>query len=538
MSLLGRTRPLLVLAALLIGLAVWVSGTVQRNTADHAREASFGAQSLLTSMLDQETGVRGFLLTAREDFLDPYRSGLTAYDHALSDLRGEITEGTARARLAQTAGTAETWQRQAVELIASVRTHGARDAVSLSRALARKQAFDRFRQSVMSLQDELERDRAHDTRLASILSAVISLFLALLIGSTGAFVIGRQVKEARQRRAGEHQYRESQTEFIETMQLAENESEAHDLLRRHVERSVPDTQVVVLNRNNSADRLEPGTRVEDAGLAERLEGAQPKSCLAVRLGRENHRDSTETPLMSCELCGKSAGAATCRPLVVGSEVIGSVLVTRHGDFGPQDRERLRDSVAQAAPALANLRNLALAEKRAATDALTGLPNRRAIEDTLKRMIAQASRTMAPLSALMVDLDHFKTINDLYGHELGDEALAALGALLTDSLRESDFAGRQGGEEFIVLAPATDAAGAAVLGENLRAAIESLQVAGLDHRLTASIGVATFPDVAAGGTGLVRMADRALYAAKELGRNRVETAAAAGPSRGAVEPAAD
>jgi len=184
---------------------------------------------------------------------------------------------------------------------------------------------------------------------------------------------------------------------------------------------------------------------------------------------------------------------------------------------------VRDSVAQASPALANLRNLRLAEMRAETDALTGLPNRRAIDATLKRMVAQASRTMLPLSALMIDLDHFKTINDLYGHDHGDQALAAMGALLRDSLRASDFAGRQGGEEFIVLLPATDSEGAAKLAENLRKAIEALQVNGLEHRLSASIGVATFPDICSNATNLVRMADRALYSAKERGRNRVEIA---------------
>jgi diguanylate cyclase (GGDEF)-like protein len=257
----------------------------------------------------------------------------------------------------------------------------------------------------------------------------------------------------------------------------------------------------------------------------------------VVLAPQAHRDAGEHPLMSCALCGASPGSATCKPLVVGSEVIGSVLVTQHRTVDEADREHLRDSVAQAAPALANLRNLALAEMRAATDALTGLPNRRAIEDTLKRMVAQASRTLNPLSALMLDVDHFKTINDLYGHELGDEALAGLGALLSDMLRESDFAGRQGGEEFIVLLPATASEGAARVAENLRSAIEKLKIAGLDHSLTASIGVATFPDVASGGTGLVRMADRALYAAKELGRNRVEISAGTGPARTSDTPAA-
>ena len=94
--------------------------------------------------------------------------------------------------------------------------------------------------------------------------------------------------------------------------------------------------------------------------------------------------------------------------------------------------------------LANLRNLAIAEARAATDALTGLPNQRACQDTLKRMLAHASRTMSPLSAVLLDLDHFKLINDRHGHNSGDDVLAAVGEVLAGCVRTSDFAGRYGG----------------------------------------------------------------------------------------------
>ena len=109
---------------------------------------------------------------------------------------------------------------------------------------------------------------------------------------------------------------------------------------------------------------------------------------------------------------------------------------------------MADSVTQAAPVLANLRNLALAEARAATDALTGLPNKRACADTLKRMVALPGRSVSPLSALLLDLDHFKQINDTFGHGIGDDALAAVGEVISANLRTSDFAGRYGGEEFI------------------------------------------------------------------------------------------
>jgi diguanylate cyclase (GGDEF)-like protein len=180
------------------------------------------------------------------------------------------------------------------------------------------------------------------------------------------------------------------------------------------------------------------------------------------------------------------------------------------------------AVAHAGPVLANLRNLALAELRAATDALTGLPNSREVHDTLKRMSAYASRTLSPLAALLLDLDHFKEINDSYGHANGDDVLAAVSATLQTTLRASDFAGRYGGEEFVMLLPGTGRQQALDVAEKIRAAVATIEVAGIDRPITASIGIAVLPDDAGDSVGLLREADRALYQAKANGRNRVES----------------
>jgi len=204
-------------------------------------------------------------------------------------------------------------------------------------------------------------------------------------------------------------------------------------------------------------------------------------------------------------------------------VIGSVLVSHLGEPDQRSCQRIRETVAQAAPVLANLRNLAIAELRASTDRLTGLPNQRAVQDTLKRMVAQASRTISPLAAVLVDLDHFKQINDVYGHERGDEVLAAVGVAFRNVIRESDFAGRYGGEEFLILLPSTDKPGAAQVAEAVRAAIATIRIPSIEHAISASAGVAALPNDAGDAVTLFRAADRALYAAKNAGRNRVHTA---------------
>jgi diguanylate cyclase (GGDEF)-like protein len=204
-------------------------------------------------------------------------------------------------------------------------------------------------------------------------------------------------------------------------------------------------------------------------------------------------------------------------------VIGSVQVKHQAPLESDAVQRIRESVRQAAPGIANLRNLAIAQRRASTDALTGLPNRRALDDMLKRMVAESQRSNLPLAALMLDLDHFKRTNDQLGHSKGDELLAATGALLPHLLRASDFVARYGGEEFLILLPDTDLQGARIIAEKIRNAIGDIELAGEDIGLTVSIGVATRPDHALDGEQLQRAADRALYTAKTNGRNRVEVA---------------
>ena len=322
-------------------------------------------------------------------------------------------------------------------------------------------------------------------------------------------------------RASARDYHLTQSEFTDALQMSETEEEAHGLLKNHLERSIPGASAVTLNRNNSADRLEAFTAPPPGPLADNIVEAEPRDCLAVRLARPHVEDAGSGALVRCSLCGEMEGSSVCTPLLVSGEVIGSVYVNAPQTIQDADLGRIKDSVTQAAPVLANLRNLAIAELRAATDALTGLPNARAVQDILNRLVAQASRMVWPLTAVLFDLDHFKQINDTFGHPKGDEVLAAVGATLLSVMRESDFAGRYGGEEFVMLLPAADLEVGLQVAERVRAAIADIQVLDQDRAVTASFGVAVFPGHAPDGARLIRNADRALYQAKAKGRNRVE-----------------
>ncbi len=168
---------------------------------------------------------------------------------------------------------------------------------------------------------------------------------------------------------------------------------------------------------------------------------------------------------------------------------------------------------------------ALNRTLALQDELTGLHNRRAIHKLLEQQLALARRNGQPLALLIVDIDHFKQINDDYGHLSGDQALRAMAAGLQRRLRTQDIVGRWGGEEFIVILPGTAAAGARTLAETLRRSAEQAELAALDGRLirfTISIGLHAL-DLAGGNErdDMIAAADRALYLAKQNGRNRVE-----------------
>ena len=355
---------------------------------------------------------------------------------------------------------------------------------------------------------------------------VLDLVIGLLLLRRGVRRIRRSLEPS-----------QDQAEFADTLQLANDEDETRRLLQRHLERTLTATSAVVLNRNNSADRLEAATPLPAGSpLVRTLRGAEPRSCLAVRSGRTHHENGGRPALLCCSVCAPVPGASLCVPLTVGGEVIGSVLLTRAARYSEGEEQRIRDSVGQAAPVLANLRNLAVAEIRAASDGLTGLPNNRAVTDALKRTFAHAAATGAPLALLLLDLDHFKRVNDQHGHEVGDQILAGVGATLRGVLRAGDFAGRAGGEEFAVLLPDTEIDGAVEIAERLCAAIAEISLPGSGASVTASIGVAGFPDHASTLDRLERLADAALYVAKRQGRNRVELAEPAASDAAAEVPA--
>ncbi|MGH9901346.1 MAG: sensor domain-containing diguanylate cyclase, partial [Pyrinomonadaceae bacterium] len=210
------------------------------------------------------------------------------------------------------------------------------------------------------------------------------------------------------------------------------------------------------------------------------------------------------------------------PIIHGERLIG-VLLVRSDDATRvwQENEILlmRTVADQVTMAVNHARLYERMEKQALTDGLTGCFNRRSFEMRLESALHGAARMRQPLSLIMLDIDHFKRVNDTYGHDAGDLALRRLANVLREELRGVDIAARYGGEEFAVILPHTGVKDAVSVAERLRARVSKMEVTGVGP-ITASFGVATFPLHATSRDLLVTTADRELYKAKREGRDQV------------------
>jgi diguanylate cyclase len=365
---------------------------------------------------------------------------------------------------------------------------------------------------------EQAREDAEEALIRTLLLIGLSIGACYAVGSY--LLISRPLNRSRK-------MREAEDEFAHTLQLTRSERESYEALAGHLERVVPGCRAVVLNRNSSDNRLETRTSLaDDDELVEAVRHATPESCLAIRSGQVYlHHADDPAPLLSCEICGATGASVACAPAVVGGQVIGSVLLRHRGRLTGEQERWLVGTIAAAAPTIANLRNLGVAEYRAATDGMTGLPNSRSGRAALVRLAADARAGGEPLAVLMADLDHFKRVNDQHGHAKGDEVLAAAAQAIKRSLRSNDVAARIGGEEFLILLPNTDCDGALVAAEKVRDAVAGLHVPGLGG-ITLSIGIAVVPDDVGEAEEALRAADRALYMAKESGRDQVVSFGAA------------
>lgn len=276
-------------------------------------------------------------------------------------------------------------------------------------------------------------------------------------------------------------------------------------------------KVMLLDDGGQADLLSAWGDHTAGGQFERGD------CWALRRGRPHVVRDTSVGLVCPHLHGRLPAAYLCIPLVAQDDVLGIFhLAQEHGSLG-DGRQQLATTVAEhIALALANLRLRERLRNQSVRDPLTDLFNRRYLEEALRLEAQRAARSARGLALMMLDIDHFKSFNDQFGHDAGDLVLREFGRLLRSQIRGGDIACRFGGEEFTLILPEINPEDALARAEQIRVAVAAMRLTLRGQSLgglTCSIGIAVYPDHATTIEECLSAADRALYQAKALGRNR-------------------
>ncbi len=317
--------------------------------------------------------------------------------------------------------------------------------------------------------------------------------------------------------------------------LMNEEVKEEDLIHRMVnainDRFRPDILAVltlnkaknVLNASFTNPPMPMNKLIRDAAILD------PSLCQVMRTGREVIvRDISKDSSCNCILHTIEEGGYACFPLITGGIPAGLVLMVKKekGYWNNEEIHKLLLVYTElTASALQRVRLMDATRRAAITDALTGVYNRRFFDEMLKKQIALAKRHNESLALVLADLDHFKNLNDTYGHIAGDQALQQIAGIMLNSIRSSDVLARYGGEEFVIIMPTINMANALKKAEGIRQQVESVdfnvKAPGQFAKITISIGVASFPEHGSEYDTLVDAADRALYKAKKGGRNRVK-----------------
>ncbi len=324
------------------------------------------------------------------------------------------------------------------------------------------------------------------------------------------------------------------SEMREMLQACASTSEVGPIVQKSMRELFPRASGVLYLMGAAGRELE-AVEVWGRGAALPSAGGFPADdCWALRRGRLHLAETPGVGPVCAHLKNGVSAPSACVPLAAKGEVLGILHLRVEQDAPPKRQTRTIERIGRLATTISeylslSVVNLRLREQLAEQsirDPLTGLYNRRYLEEALGREIGRAERNRSPIAVVMMDIDHFKPFNDRFGHPAGDALLEALGAFLKTNLRGGDAACRYGGEEFILFLPEASLEGAS---RNMARILEGVANLAVTHRgerlppVTFSVGIAAYPDHGKDRDTLIQAADMALYRAKKLGRNRVVTA---------------
>ncbi|MGX1787214.1 diguanylate cyclase [Bosea sp. NPDC055332] len=380
---------------------------------------------------------------------------------------------------------------------------------------------------------DLTRKEALEASLNSNIAHATSIVLGLQI-LTGAFCIlafaGASRSSTRDARARDlavanaNSSREQVSRLFgmtEMLQSALDHGDANAVLRATAAELIPDLGGALYVFNNSRDRLALSTTWGREDLEALPDSIGLQQCWALKRGKP-HANRPGSHKLCCEHHIVSDHALEI-PMIARGEILGLLQLYCSGPEADQRLEAATGIGTALADAMSlALSNIALRDKlrsQALRDPLTGLYNRRYMEDALERVVRLAERERTEVSVIMIDLDHFKRLNDQHGHAKGDAVLRDAAAAIINQLRETDIACRYGGEELIVVLPNCGLDMAAAKAERIRISIEALSELN-GAQVSASLGVACVPVTSNSSRDLLANSDAALYRAKQEGRNRV------------------
>lgn len=358
---------------------------------------------------------------------------------------------------------------------------------------------------------------------AALCTLTLSIIGGVILERVSNSELGEKLATAENARRSRQQVEELFA-MTDMLQAAEDHDDAGAVLMATAQRLLPQFGGALYVFNNSRDRLDLAKSWNESEEFHPIETLLPGNCWALKRGKPHINDRSSDTL--CCMHHVDDAATVEVPMMARGQVYG-LLMLACAESGAFDRlmevrrigRALADSMSLA------LSNIALREKlrtQSLRDPLTGLYNRRYMEDALERYISLGERSGSATSVVMIDLDNFKRLNDEHGHAKGDSVLRDVAAQFVSALRPSDVVSRYGGEEFVVILPNCGLEDAALKAETLRARIEGLSDA---HNIpiSASFGVAAVPETATSPVDVIPMADAALYAAKQGGKNQVVNA---------------
>ncbi|WP_426803091.1 diguanylate cyclase [Xanthomonas campestris] len=550
-----RNQLALVFSALIfiaIGIGIFIGA--RRSLADaalvsHTHEVIGRVDEIQARVLDAESAERGYLLTGNDAYLLDYQTSVERLPILIGNLRRKIADNPSQvAHLDQLHHLVDTRLKQIQHVLDVYADSG----LEAARTSIRQTAFrttSAIREQALTMvqrEQELLALRAESSRQSALLLLILALagipFGLAVVGT----VYGLLMRELRHRAQAERHAARANQELGESigalqrsaadlnllsrytglLQSCVSAEEALDVTSRTLAHLLPGIAGSVYLLRASQDRAEVISHW-GTPLVHSASHLLPEECWALRRGQPHLIEdlARDAPCAHIDLPDASVAITTaCLPMSAQGTQLGFLFLSAPGP-APMPRLEIAEAAAeQLSLALSNLRLRESLRRQSIRDALTGLYNRRYLEEALSHELARCARRDLPLSVLMLDVDHFKQFNDGQGHAGGDLLLAAVGELLLTRLRAEDVACRYGGEEFTVILPETDGEEAMRVAEQIRDHIAALAVSDGQRalpRVTASIGVASFPADGELGSALIQKADAALYVAKRQGRNRVE-----------------